>query len=365
MNATMSNRSRQWFWIAAIWGGVGLFDATQNVFGMRAEGMHHSWDHLFIVLALAWVPWALVTPFVIELGRRYRPVSLKPASTWVVHLGALIVIAAIAAAWVALLEVLLQPWAPDAASGPFAATWLLKFDSHLFASFILYGSILAVTVALDSKERLALQQTETARLNEQLSLAQMNALKRQMEPHFIFNTLNAIAGLVRDSRGEAAVNMIVALSDSLRRVIKDHNDPQVPLAQEVEFSERYLDIQTMRFAGRLSVGVHVPDGLLRAQVPSLILQPLVENAIKHGIAKLVQGGSVRIAACSVGDMLRLSVYNDGPSVAIRSEFERAGTGLANLRKRLTLMYGGHFELKLENQDPAGVQASVSLPYREG
>jgi LytS/YehU family sensor histidine kinase len=361
----MSGAARRWLWITAIWTGIGLFDATQNVFGMRAEGMHHSWVQLFFVLSLAWIPWALATPWVIELGRRYRPVKLKPVSTWLVHAGALLAIAAAAAAWVALLEVLLQPWAPDAASGPYLTTWLLKLSSHSLSSLILYAFILVISVALDSRERLATQQTETARLNEQLSQAHMNALRRQMEPHFIFNTLNAIAGLVRENKGGAAVSMIVALSDFLRRVVKDCNDPQVPLSQEVEFLERYLAIQKMRFAGRLRVGVQVPGALLAARVPSLILQPLVENAIKHGIAKRVQGGAVRIAACSGGGMLRLSVYNDGPAIARGGEAARTGTGLANLRKRLTLLYGGKFELHLENQRSAGVEASVSLPYREG
>src|SRR6202790_194860 len=135
-----------------------------------------------------------------------------------------------------------------------------------------------------------------------------------MEPHFMFNTLNAISGLVRDNRNDAAVSMIVGLSDFLRRAVEDSNRPQVALAEEVEYLRRYLDIQKIRFADRLQVSVDIPAELLQAPVPNLILQPLVENAIKHGIAKRVAGGAIRVAGARRNGNLCLSVYNDGPSL---------------------------------------------------
>jgi two-component system, LytTR family, sensor kinase len=233
----------------------------------------------------------------------------------------------------------------------------------------LYTFILAISFALDSRGRLAMQQAETARLNEQLSMAQLSALRQQIEPHFIFNALNAVAGLVREDRKDAAVNMIVALSDFLRRVAKDFTDSQVRLAQELEFLEKYLEIQKVRFAGRLCVSLQVPAELLGARVPSLILQPLVENAIKHGIEKRAQGGAVRVAAASSAGRLNLSVYNEGPLLEEKSldgQAPRAtGIGLSNLRTRLELLYGSEFEMTLKNHDAAGVLVSVSLPHREG
>ena len=160
-----------------------------------------------------------------------------------------------------------------------------------------------------------MQQTETARLNEQLSKAQLNALRRQIEPHFLFNTLNAIAGLVRENRNDAAVSMIAELSDFLRRVVKDSDRQQVPLAEELEFARKYLDIQKARFAERLQFTVDVPTELLPAQVPSLILQPMVENAVKHGIARSgCRVAAIRIAASRSNGTLTLRVYNDGPSL---------------------------------------------------
>jgi LytS/YehU family sensor histidine kinase len=209
---------------------------------------------------------------------------------------------------------------------------------------------------------LTLQQTESARLNAQLSKAQLNALRRQIEPHFLFNTLNAIAGLVRQNKNDAAVNMIVGLSDFLRRVLEDSNRQQVPLGEEMEFLEKYLDIQKARFAERLQLSVEVPRELFGAQVPSLILQPMVENAVKHGIARRAQGGAIRITAFRSNGSLTLRVYNDGPALPADLEKIHSGIGIANVRTRLQSLYGDAFEFSMRNQDPGGVEVSVSVPF---
>jgi two-component system LytT family sensor kinase len=197
-----------------------------------------------------------------------------------------------------------------------------------------------------------------------LSYAQLNALQRQVEPHFIFNALNSISGLVREQKNDAAVSMIVALADLLRRVAGSSHDPEVRLAQEVEFLERYVQIQEARFAGRLRLDIQIPDELRKARIPSLILQPLVENAIKHGIARRAQGGEVRVAASQSDGLLHLSVYNDGPLLDRDGCAIKDGIGLSNLRTRLKLLYGNDCDLRLENYGITGVQVSVALPYRE-
>ncbi len=356
------SESPRWFWIAAIWFGIGLFDATQNVFVMRAEGMHHFWVQLFATLLLSWLPWALATPQVLRLGRRYPAAQWRRFSTWGWHLTACAVIGLVSAAWIASLEDLLNPWALTPGPAPFPHLWLHKFYNGLLAYLILYSMILLVRYMLDSRERLALQQTETARLNEQLSKAQLNALRRQIEPHFLFNTLNAIAGLVREKRNDAAVDMIAGLSDFLRRVVDNSDRQQVPLAEELEFVQKYLDIQKARFAERLQVSVSVPKELFSAQVPSLILQPMVENAVKHGIAKRVQGGAIRIAAFRANGKLTLSVYNDGPGLPAAWEKTHSGVGISNVQTRLQNLYENDFELSMRNQEPGGVEVSVSVPF---
>jgi two-component system LytT family sensor kinase len=362
---TTSNppKSHNWFWIAGLWAGLGILDATQNVFAMRHEGMHHAWVKLFFVLMLSWLPWVLATPVVVQLERRY-PFVRKPAQGWLIHAGAIFAIDLAWSAWATTLQVLLQPWRPDFETAPFLTTWPAKFFGGLVPALILYAVILAVTYVLDSRARAAAQQTYTARLNEQLSYAQLNALQRQIEPHFIFNALNSISGLVREKKNDAAVSMIVALSDFLRRVAGSSNEAQVRLAQEVEFLEKYLQIQEVRFAGRLKLDLQIPEELREARIPNLILQPLAENAIKHGIAKRIQGGEVRVAASRSGSVLHLSVYNDGPLLDRDGPSSKDGIGLSNLRRRLGLLYGGAFTLRLENFGITGVQVSVALPYSE-
>ena len=358
-------KSSQWFWIALIWSAVGLFDATQNVFVMRAEGMHHAWLRLFVRLFIAWLPWALATPVVLFLGRRFPPTRFRPISTWGIHLAACGTIGLVYSAWVGGLDTILNPWLSPPPPGQFLHFWLDKFYNGLLADVILYASILAISYVLDSRARLARQQTETARLNEQLSKAQLNALRRQIEPHFLFNTLNAIAGLVREKRNDAAVSMIAGLSDFLRRVVEDSNRQQVALGEELEFLQKYMDIQKVRFAERLEVSMDVPEELFSAQVPSLILQPMVENAVKHGIAKRVQGGAIRISAFRSNGRLTLSVYNDGPKLSADWDKAGSGIGISNVRTRLQGLYGDGFELNMRNQAPGGVEVSFSVPFVAG
>jgi two-component sensor histidine kinase len=349
-------------WIAAIWTGFGLFDATQTVFLMRAEGMHHTWWLLFVTLVTSWLPWALGSALILQLGDRYPLTDWRRPSTWAAHGAALIAIGMAFAAWSAALERWMNPYAIPGGPAPFATVWLKKFWYGFLSSLVLYALILAIKYLLDSRHRLAYQQTETARLDEQLSKAQLSALRRQIEPHFLFNTLNAIAGLVREQRNDAAVTMIAGLSDCLRRSIADSNRQEVPLGEELEFLQKYMDIQKVRFTDRLQISVDVGAELFSAQVPSLILQPMVENAIKHGIARRVQGGAIRIAAARANGSLTLSVYNDGPSLPVDWEETQPGIGISNVRARLRGLYGDAFEFSMKNQKPGGVEVSVSVPF---
>jgi sensor histidine kinase YesM len=215
----------------------------------------------------------------------------------------------------------------------------------------------------DATLELRTRQVEQERANKLLLEARLSSLESRIHPHFLFNTLNSIAGLVREKRNDAAVSMIVGLSDFMRRLLDDSNRQEVPLAEELEFTQKYLDIQKVRLVERLQCSVNVPTELLTAQVPLLILQPMVENAIKHGIAKRDQGGAVRILASRSNGTLTLSVYNDGPSLSAAAEKVHSGIGISNMRTRLQSLYGDAFELNMHNQD-RGVEVSVSMPFRE-
>jgi two-component sensor histidine kinase len=328
---------------------------------MHAEGMHHYWTRLFFTQLISWLPWMLATPFLLQLGHRFPMAQPKRKSTWAVHVTAGAALGLVSSTWVAMWERWLNPWALIPAPDSFVRLSFHKFYNGMLATVILYGLVLLVGHILTSQRRFAIQQAETARLNEQLTKAQLNALRRQIEPHFLFNTLNAIAGLVREQRHDAAVTMIAQLSEFLRRVVNDSDRQQVSMSEELEFTQKYLEIQKARFADRLAFTVDVPADLLSAQVPSLILQPMVENAIKHGIAKRVQGGTIRVAAARSNGTLTVRIYNDGPSLPAGWEQTTRGIGVHNVRKRLQSLYGSAFELKLCNQG-GGVEASVSVPY---
>jgi LytS/YehU family sensor histidine kinase len=178
----------------------------------------------------------------------------------------------------------------------------------------------------------------------------------------MFNALNSIAGLVRDHRNDAAVSMIVGLSEFLRRATADSHRSQVTLAEEVEYLQRYVDIQKVRFGERLQFSIDIPADLLDAQVPSLLLQPLVENAIKHGVATRVVGGNVRVTGVRKDGRVFLSVYNDAPSSPENWQ-TNGGVGLVNLRTRLQILHGDASELQVQRAGVDGVEVIVTLPLR--
>jgi len=355
------SKSIPWIWVTGIWLGFGLVDALDTVFVMHAEGMHHAWLILFATVMFSWLPWALATPLILRLSRQFplaRPVRIL---TWLVHLAAYAGTGLATAAWTSLLYFLFNPYL-DPVRAPYMQRWFVNFWNGLVPCAVLYAALLALYYFLDSRARLAFREAEAARLNEQLVVAQLHALRQQIEPHFLFNTLNSVAGLVREGRNDSAVVMIAELSDLLRRMLDDSRRQHVPLQEEMEFARKYLDIQKVRFTDRLQVCVDVPGELDLAQVPSLILQPMLENAIKHGIGKRAQGGTILIAASHRNGVLTLSVGNDGPSLPANWDTTRPGIGISNVRSRLQTLYGDACDIRLWNRNTGGVEVSVSLPF---
>ncbi|MET3135630.1 hypothetical protein AAKU55_005943 [Oxalobacteraceae bacterium GrIS 1.11] len=238
-----------WLQIAAAWLTIALFDATQTVLSMRAMGMHHAWVTLFVVTMVSWALWPAFTPAVLSLLQRFR-LPTKSAMAWFVHALSCAAIGLAWATWATLLEYCTNPLANPSGPDPFSAIWYPKFYGMLIVGCIIYGAIVALNLSLDAHMRLAKQQAANARMSEVLAQAQLAALRLQLEPHFVFNCLNAVTGLIREKRGNDAITMIAALSDLLRRVT-DHSDRQyVALEEEIAFLRKYLEIQQIRFAER-------------------------------------------------------------------------------------------------------------------
>jgi two-component system LytT family sensor kinase len=319
-------------------------------------GMRHNWTALFFVWALSWLVWASATPLVLSLGMRFPFTRALGWRSWSAHLAACLAIAVADACWFGGLEYLLNPLA---LTGPLPSLRYLAVSAlyeRFHVGLIAYAAILAAGHAMASLKQLAMREAE-------LSKAQLDALRRQMEPHFLFNTLNGIAGLVRDHKNGTAVEMIAGLSDLLRRVLEGADRQLVPLAEELSFLERYVELQQMRFGDRLRVTIGVPLELYGALVPGLILQPLVENAIQHGIERRVEGGSIRVGAAQSGGTLTLFVHNDGPVLPPGGIESSAGVGIPNTRGRLTSLYGAGCALEVRNHVVAGVETIVQVPYK--
>jgi two-component system, LytTR family, sensor kinase len=359
---TRNSKGTKWYWAGAICGGLGVFEATQTVVAMRAAAMHHAWTALFFAVLLSWVPWAVAAPLVLWLAGKYPLFHGTSIGAWLRHAEAWIAIEVGGALWNAGIENWLNPYVPDMSSPGFWALWKQKVSTGAASTVVLYGVILLVGWMLESRAKLAWQQVQASRLSEQLARAQLSALRQQIEPHFLFNTLNTIAGLVREGQNDSAVGMIAGLSELLRRTLQTTERQQVALGEEVEIAEKYLEIEKARFAERLHVSVNVTGELARARVPSLLLQPIVENAVKHGIAKRVEGGAIEISAERVNGTLMLSVRNDGPGFP--EGWERAGTGigLQNVRERLKSLYGEDGELQVGNAE-GGARVVVRIPFR--
>lgn len=356
----------RWAPIAAVWCGLGLFEGTRTVLVMRSQGMHHAWLALFAFEVLAWLPWALATPWIVRVTRR-REVGGRRASdlrALLAHLARAMLVCAVSSGWSSALQLVLQPWRPDFNAPAWRDGWPTTFVSQSLSSLILYAGIVVTTALLDGRERLARQQVAAARMADQLAQARLAALRHQIEPHFLFNALNSISGLVRCGEADAAADMIARLSGFLRTVLQGADRQEVSLAEELALTRHYLEIQRLRYGERLRVLEQVADAAAGVRVPMLILQPLVENAVRHGIDRLVQGGTIEIRARRDGDHLCLDVRNDGPALPVPPTTSSASVGLANVRARLDTLYGAGAGVALSDAEGGGVLAAVRMPWRE-
>jgi two-component system, LytTR family, sensor kinase len=344
-------------WIPIAWVAFAIADAAKTVGSMRGEGMHHNWTLLFTIEALSWLPWAVGSLAIVWLAGRLR--GMRPAIEWGGHLVAALGIGLASTVWFEQVFQRSHAYAPDFPH--WAPQWPTDFYDNLLTTAVLYVCVLLSYKLIVSRATISAHETEVAQLNEQVASAHLRALRSQIEPHFLFNALNAVAGLIREGRADAAVTMIVQLSDFLRRTLSEANRQEVSLADEIEFARRYLTIQQARFTDRLRIDFDVQEGLQNAAVPNLILQPLVENAVKHGIAKRKEGGAVRVAAFADGDALDLYVANDGPNLPDDWNERERGIGISNVCRRLRSLYGDASTFNIRNRVGGGVEVAIRIP----
>lgn len=363
------------------WVFIGVISALQAHVSARMEGAPISlWESVGRQIPL-WAFWIFVTPLIVWLVRAVPIDRSGWARAVGVHVTAALAATALHALWLVAINHLL-----DVISQDTWTIWLLFrmiFIGRLYVDILTYGAILGGIVAFDYHDRLRERELRGSRLETRLARARLDALRMQLNPHFMFNALNAIAAQVRGGRGAVAVSMLGGLGELLRYALDSDEDRLVPVWQEIAFLERYFELEQIRFGDRLEVSVEVDPDAEVALVPPLLLQPLAENAVHHGIARRDDGrgageeggpGRIWVRASKEGDGLAISISDNGggleaaaPSVAIGDgaagvASAREGVGLRNTRERLLELYGDQHRFDVGERPGGGVRVELRVPF---
>lgn len=346
-----------WLLVSLAWIGPAILAAFQAYVQGRLGNWNPATWRSLLWEGGDWFLYALLTPAVFWMGGRF-PLE-RGKFVWRIPLhtvAALLLCLCWASCGVLLRWSLGEQPNPPSLQG-LIGWFLISLPFGVAVYFAVLGVQHATTWFLQAKER----ETQAARLSGQLAEARLGALRMQLQPHFLFNSLNAITVIVRDRDNATAVRMLEQLGEMLRRVMRADRPQEVPLAEELEFVRQYLGIEEMRFSDRLRPVFQVDDSLLTAMVPEFVLQPLVENAVRHGLAKRSSATLLRIEARREADELVLSVTDDGPGPAETSA-TGSGVGLGTTRERLATLYGDQGRLELIRTPEGGAASVVRIPY---
>jgi len=350
---------KTWGLALAFWTLLALSYAASAVISARVEGEAESWYRPLVWSFTNFYLWMLLSPAIGWLGRRTEALNWRRMLAVHLPCGALL-----AAAQVAVLIALYwffcgpSPSRPNLTFGDFAR---MQFVYNFHLSMLTYGVILVALRAIDSQRHLRDERLRTSQLETQLVQSQLQTLRVQLQPHFLFNTLNAISALALADPVQAR-QMIARLSDFLRLTLEERHAQQVPLLREMEFLQCYLGIQQVRFQDRLTTHMDVATETVHALVPNMILQPLVENALRHGLLDKTGSGTLHIVTRRDGDVLMLRVDDDG--IGLPPEGPRDGLGLGNTRTRLEMLFGAEATLELQRKSEGGTRVEMRFPFRE-
>lgn len=358
---------RRWRWSFYLigWTLVGLLFAAPLIAQSFAAHTPIPWSQVASEL-LRWYLWAALAPLIFWQAQRFPlergRLLLRLPINLLLGLGLTLVYTGLDL----VLRQALTSAITAAKSGRFDFAFLSSWPQLIYWGveyhLLVYLAIAAVIHAFLYYDKFRDRELQATRLEAQLALVRLEVLKTQLHPHFLFNTLNAISALMhRDV--DAADKMIVLLADLLRLSLDQDDRHLVPLRSELEFLERYLAIEKIRFRDRLRVEIDIESSCFAGQVPRLILQPLVENSVRHGIARSSAAGLVAIKARRKGNRLDLSVMDDGPGISETAQ-RREGVGLGNTRARLSQLYGGDHRFALEKAPTGGLLVRIEIPFEE-
>lgn len=349
-------RGRSALVILAAWTLVALIVSAQAYLTSPQPGFRIF--RIFMAESLAWYFWALATPFVLWMGRRYPLVRVRWKMTAALHLLCATSLVTLHTAFVVpviyAFEIL--PTAPGATE-----LFLFRASIRFHVGLLVYGAILAVGHAIDRTRQLSRREASFALSEARLVQARLDVLRMQLRPHFVFNTLNTAAMLIREEESERALGVLVNLSELLRSVLRD--GPELgSLSEELDLLRSYVAVERLRHDESLWVRYRIDPAALGESLPRLILQPLVENALRHGATD--DGIDIEIVANRRAGRLEVEILDRGPGLAQQAETGADGIGLQNVRDRLSVHYGKEHDFVLEDRSHGGVRALISIPARE-
>ncbi len=350
----------RWLLLIALWSVPGLVSSTQVYF------LHQRYEPMSFFDALlwqmpGWLFWVPTTPVILGLLRVFPFNRRSWQRSLPVHLvaGFVVSVAHLAVSVAAGRFLIGYPYYRAEA---FGEVMLHLFIRNVHLDVVVYVGVVAGGYAIEYYRRFRQREVDALRLEARLARAELQALESQLQPHFLFNTLNVIAVLVRKQETERAVRTLSRLGDLLRMTLDRSGRQVVPLAQELEFLRGYLEIQQIRFQDRLAISVDADDDCLEVEVPWLCLQPLVENAVRHGLAPRPGAGRIAVTARRRGDMVDIEVTDDGLGLPDDFDLERCrGIGVANVVARLSQLYGDGHVFELGARDGGGTRAFIELP----
>jgi signal transduction histidine kinase len=353
----------RWPLVLGVWTVPALLAAFETYMFWRMSGRDYPLWRAIAMEGPAWLAYALLTPVIFALGRRLPLQRPRLRRNVAVHLLAAL-IAGLLYACVATAAS--KAFTPVPRPTPFGRMVLSWYLSGLPLMTLTYFGILGVGAALTYLAEARRREMDAARLSAQLAEARLGALQMQLHPHFLFNTLNAITVLARDHDTVAVTRMLTLLSELLRDVLRTDTTHHVPLDEELAFARRYLEIELVRFADRLRVRESVADATRDLLVPVFLLQPLIENALRHGLAPRAAGGTVEIGARLAGeDGLELWVRDDGAGLPPHwVGADDYGIGLSNTAARLRELHGDRGTLSVRRMPEGGTLATVRVPRGE-
>jgi two-component sensor histidine kinase len=346
------------FWrYLGIWTGVAVVFAVQHSLSHLVEGPAFGIFTQLRWSMIQWYTWAALAPTVFRLAERYPILVPLRLSGLARQLLASVAVTFVAMVIGAAISTVFEP------SGFGLQLWYF-LAQHFAIGLLTYWALFAIQRAIHFHAEKTRREIEASRLATELAQSRLLALKSQLQPHFLFNTLHAIVTLLDEDKASAE-DMLLKLSDLLRAFLEDYDGQEISLRQELTLIELYLGIQRTRFKDRLETRMYIAPDTLDCAVPSLILQPLVENAIRHGIGKRVGSDCIEIESRREGDALCLEVRNRNSTLAAAPAVPAGyGIGLSNTRLRLKELYGETAEVRIDMIWPEGVVCRVRVPFRE-